>query len=79
MKHIEAEIIRPEEVVMVLATAALYTQLRYVMHTERVPYGPTVNEIYEGREEVILPEKYLETPDPSPDEILPRVGKRRKQ
>lgn len=78
VKHIGEEIIRPEEVVSVLATAALFTQLKYVMKTDKLPFGPTVNEIYEGRAAVELPEKYLETPEPSDDEILPAVKQRKK-
>lgn len=79
IKHIEEEIVRPEEVVFILGAAALFTQLKYVMRTDKIPFGPTVEEIFEGRKEVVLPEKYLETPDPAPEEILPRVKARRKQ
>jgi hypothetical protein len=75
LKHIDEDILRPEEVVMVLATAALFTQLKYVMRTDRLPMGPLVNELYEGKEAVVLPEQYLATAEPEGDEVLPRIGK----
>lgn len=77
LKHVEEEIIRPEEVVMVLLTAALFTQLKYVMRTDKLPLAGRVNDLYEGKEAVILPERYLQTPEPAPAEILPAESKKR--
>lgn len=77
LKHIEQDIIRPEEVVVVLSTAALFVQLKNVMRTDRLPMGPAVIDIYDGPEAVVLPEQYLATAEPADDEILPRLAKKR--
>jgi hypothetical protein len=81
IRHIEEEppVLAPEELVLVLTTAALFVQLKYVMRTDKLPLGPLVNEIYQGDEAVVLPERYLQTPEPSDDEILPRMGRPRKK
>jgi hypothetical protein len=79
LKHVDEEVIRPEELVIILATAALFVQMTRVMRTSKMPMGPAVEDIYEGREAVILPERYLETPEPRDDEILPQVQKKKKK
>lgn len=73
-KHLETGVFRPEEVVMILATGALFVQMRHVMRTDKIPSGQRVADIYEG-EAVVLPEAYLATAEPTDDEILPRMGK----
>lgn len=75
LKHVDQELLRPEEAVMVFATAALFLQLKHVMHTDRLPMGPKVVDIYDGPEAVVLPEDYHKYGEPSDDEILPRIGK----
>lgn len=76
LKHVEDEVLKPEELVIVLTTAALFVQLKHVMGTDKMPLGPKVIELYEGPSAVVLPEKYLETPEPTEDEILPSVVKK---
>jgi hypothetical protein len=81
LRHVEEEppILKPEELVLVLTTAALYVQLKYVMKTDKLPMGPLVTEIYEGPEAVVLPERYLSTPEPDAEKIRPRLGRPRKK
>lgn len=85
LKHVEEELLRPEEVVMILATAALFVQLRYVLRSDKVPMGISARDLYEGPEAVVLPAEYFATADPvsdpggAKDEVLPRVGKTRKR
>lgn len=78
INHMELGIIRPEEIVAVLATGALFIQLKHVMRTDKLPLGPKVNEIYEGDEAVVLPEDYLSVGEPTNDEILPRIGRKKR-
>jgi hypothetical protein len=79
LKHIEAEVLRPEEAVMVLTTAALFTQLKHVMRTDKMPTAGLVNDMYDGPEAVVLPEQYLATAEPAEEEVLPRIGRPRKR
>ncbi len=64
---------------MIVATGALYIQMKHVMHTDKLPAGGRVMDIYDGPEAVVLPEAYLATAEPSDDEILPRIGKQKKR
>lgn len=36
-KHVEQKFLRPEELVAIFSGAALYVQLKYVMHTDKMP------------------------------------------
>lgn len=78
IKHTEEGLVRPEEVVIILLAGALFTQLRHVLDSEKVPAGPLVNELFEGKDAVELPDFYLETPDPSGDEISPRKVRKKR-
>lgn len=77
LKHMEEEteagktLIAPEELVMVLATAALFVQLRYVLKTDKLPASLIATDLYEGPTPVDLPEETQNFLDETPK----RTGK----